>query len=187
MNDVTSASLPPTVARGLPANNVALDGSAAPRAVLACAPAKEPPTGPDVGNWGDSVARQPQPVGFLSAVHATAANDPAMDFSTSSGARAATRRRVHEHREANSPGDRRTGSPGPAHLIRAATRGLRQGTFDDAQHLDDDLARTDRSQASLTAADRRFLDFLARAALRIVTEEAKLATSSGEAEPSKEQ
>jgi len=70
-------------------------------------------------------------------------------------------------------------------LIRAVTGGPRREN--DLQHLDEEFARTDSSPASLTAADRRFLDFLARTALRIVTEEAKLAMSSGETEPSKEQ
>ncbi len=113
------------------------------------------------------------------------ASDLSTDVTTSSGARGATRRLVHGQREANRPGDRRTGSPGPAHLIRAVTGGPRREN--DLQHLDEEFARTDSSPASLTAADRRFLDFLARTALRIVTEEAKLAMSSGETEPSKEQ
>jgi len=76
---------------------------------------------------------------------------------------------------------------GTARRMARDTSSSRIGIFDDAQHADDDLARTEPSPALLTAADRRFLDFLARTALRIVIEEAKLATSSSGTEPSKEQ
>jgi hypothetical protein len=71
-------------------------------------------------------------------------------------------------------------------LVLAATGDSRHGTLDDAQHPDDDSARLDPSPASLTAADRRFLDFLARTALRVVSEEAKLGTCFSGTEPSKE-